>query len=127
MGSPFRVGRFLVSCPVEELAGGAAAVALLQELAPFYTDDVIGRILMPLQQGRSSFSMRTFHWLVSNYAKKRRIILLGAASRSSRCASFAPTGTKGSSGGINIYESYRQMVLQFGVRLFDVFQRGVRI
>ncbi len=83
----------------------------LQNLHRWFTDDVIARVLMPLARQDDRLSLRALDWLVTNYAKKKNIVLASAVGQPP----------------LNIYREYRSMLTFWRRKYFDPFRRHQRI
>ena len=83
---------------------------ILVRLLPFYTEDHITSILIPVVSQSSQISLRSLDWLVTNFAKKHNIVC------------HAKNGSL-----FNIYHSYKISLTHFRRRNFDPFRRRQRI
>lgn len=83
----------------------------LRNLHRWFTDDVIARVLLPLARQDDRLSLRALDWLVTNYAKKKNIVLASAVGQPP----------------LNIYREYRSMLTFWRRKYFDPFRRHQRI
>ena len=82
----------------------------LQEISPYFTEERMEKVIVPIISVASLLSLRTLDWLVINYAR-RFSITLQTRSRPE----------------LIIYNSYRDELAHWGRPLFDAFRRGRRI
>jgi hypothetical protein len=101
------VGRFFT---VKALK--SKALLRLQSLEPWYTDKIIQVLLLPLSNQQDSVSLRALDWLVTNYAKKKNILL---------------SDPRGCRAPINIYADYLSLESYWKRPLFDVCRRYQRV
>ena len=100
----FRIGAFLA----ENLS--PRQISILKSLEPFFTNEIITTILIPLICQTSNISLRALDWLVTNYSKKYNIIC------------------KTKDGKLfNIYHGYKLALSHYRRKNFDPFRRRVRI
>ena len=85
-------------------------ISILNKLTPFYTEEIIQKMLLPLINQSSNISLRSLDWLVTNYAKKHNIV----------CATH-------SNELFNIYHGYKIALAHYRRRNFDPFRRRQRI
>ena len=84
--------------------------SILHKLLPFYTDEHISQIIVPMVTQKSNISLRCLDWLVTNFSKKHNIVC------------NAQDGAL-----FNIYHSYKTSLTHFRRRHFDPFRRRQRI
>ena len=83
--------------------------ARLRMILPFFQDDVLDRLVVPLVTSQALVSLRLIDWFVINYSRKHRI----AISPSRHL--------------LGVYESYRTWLHRWRRDLFDAVRRGVRV
>lgn len=80
-------------------------LARLESLMAFYTEDIIGSVLVPVTTGEVDASLRLLDWFVINYSRRRKLHI----------------------DQTNIYQSYRNWRRFWRQDLFDICRRGTRI
>ena len=98
-------GHFLVPSDLEKVQR-----LRLFELMPFWTQEALKRILLPIILQQSPISRRNMNWLVTNYSKKYSStqIVMGPQNRLLL---------------VNIHEQYNSWQAVYKRRLFDMFNR----
>jgi len=92
----------------------ARAEQRLREVAPFYTDEIMMSLLVPVITQNFDVSLRALDWFAVNFTKKHKIVCkvnLG----------------NGRSDVINIFSHYRDQLRHWRRRMFDPFRRRERI
>ncbi len=85
-------------------------LSIMKRILPFYTNNIIKEVLVPLVHQECGISLRALDWLVTNYSKKWNIVC------------------KGKGGALfNIYHGYKVALSHFRRRNFDPFRRRNRI
>jgi hypothetical protein len=82
----------------------------LRALLPFFTQERIEKMVVPIISVTSKISLRALDWLVINYSKKHKVVLVNPQSHI-----------------INVYDDYRAWLHHWKRPLFDAFRRGPRI
>lgn len=82
----------------------------LLEIMPFWTQERLSRVLLPILLQQSPISRRNMNWLVTNYAKKH----------SSGLFVMGPSGRQRY---VNIHENYNSWQTVYKRELFDMFNR----
>lgn len=82
----------------------------LRQIHAFYTDDLVRKVLIPICNQAFIVSLRAIDWLVTNYAKRYRVVI--------KIPGSLP---------ISIYSSYRDTLKFFKRKCFDTFRRRERI
>ena len=82
----------------------------LRQIQAFYTDELVKTVLIPICKQTFVVSLRAIDWLVTNYAKRYRVVI--------KVPSSLP---------ISIYSSYRDTLKFFKRKCFDTFRRRERI
>lgn len=85
--------------------------ARVRALGPFFTDERVEKTLIPIVSVTSRISLRALDWLVINYSKKHKMVLV--------------TGT--SNRIVNVYDTYRSWLWFWRRSMFDAFRRGPRV
>jgi len=86
----------------------------LAEIAPFYTDDTVLALLVPVIEQTYDVSLRALDWAVVNWSKKHRIV----------CK--VDTG-QGKVDVVNIFSVYKDVLHRWRRRMFDPFRRRERV
>jgi len=86
----------------------------LAEIAPFYTDEVVMELLVPIIDQTYDVSLRALDWAVVNWSKKHRIV----------CK--VDTGN-GRMDVVNIFSVYKDVLRRWRRRMFDPFRRRERV
>lgn len=84
--------------------------ARLVALLGHFTSERLRKIVLPLTSSQSPLSLRTLDWLVINYARRKKLILLTRAGHL-----------------VDVYEEYRTALRYWQRSMFDAFRRGPRI
>lgn len=85
--------------------------AILSRLTAVYTDEMLETVLRPvLEQHEGWPSIRVIDWLLTNFAKSRRIVC-----------------TQLNGDRIHVYNEYKNMLAHFRRRNFDAFRRRLRV
>jgi hypothetical protein len=94
-----------------------AQVERLEALGPFYTDEILERILVPFISGDDAcpVSKRTIKWLVGNHAKADNTVYY-----------YPVLGTPGLT-TVKVYEMYDMESNKWGRNLFSPFRRGIKV
>ena len=82
---------------------------ILEKLSPFYTEERIRSVLLPLIHRTDSVSLRALEWVCTNYSKKHNIVC------------------DAKEGVFNIHDGYTLSLSHFRRRNFDPFRRRERI
>jgi len=82
----------------------------LRALLPFFTRERIAKMVVPIISVTSKISLRALDWLVINYSKKHKVVLVNTHSHI-----------------VNVYDDYRAWLHHWKRPLFDAFRRGTRI
>ena len=85
-------------------------VTILRNIYPYFTDEVISRIVMPLVQQDCGISLRALDWLVTNYSKKWNLVCTNKVGNI-----------------FNIHHGYKVALSHYRRRNFDPFRRRNRI
>jgi len=108
---------------VESSAGGASATTqwisskhdlLMDSLTKFFKVQENIRAMLPIVQGKSPISLRILDWFVTNYCKKRNIVL-------------DVTNEAGETRRLMIYLDYKSQLKAYSKKQFDPFCRRERI
>jgi hypothetical protein len=86
----------------------------LAEMAAYYTDSVVKRLLIPIVTQDFVVSLRLVDWFVTNYTKRHRIL-------------FSRIDESGAQQLANIYDLYKDYLKIWRRKLFDPFRRKSRI
>lgn len=86
----------------------------LGEISPFYTDEMILELLVPVIEQTYDVSLRALDWTVVNWSKKHRIV----------CK--VDTG-QGKIDVVNIFNIYKDVLKRWRRRMFDPFRRRDRV
>ena len=84
-------------------------VQRLQEIAAFYDDHTVHRLLVPVAKAEFDVSLRLLDYCCTNYAKKTRVVIC-----ENRMA-------------VHLYWLYKDWLRQYRRRTFDPFRRRERI
>ena len=111
-----RIGRFYFP---NTKAMTARHCQRLNELIPFFTEERLATVLIPILRMESPVSLRALDWLVTNYAKKHGLAWPLTIS----------SGNESLSGErmFSVFNEYKTWLRTWRRRLFDPFQRRVRI
>jgi hypothetical protein len=86
----------------------------LGEIAPFYSDEMVLSLLVPVIDQTYDVSLRALDWAVVNWSKKHRIV----------CK--VDTGA-GHVDVVNIFSVYKDVLRRWRRRMFDPFRRRERV
>lgn len=85
---------------------------ILERLVPFYTEEIIDTVLRPVIEQHTGWpSIRVIDWLLTNFAKSRRVV----------CTH--PNGNE----RLNVFLAYKAQLSFFRRRNFDAFRRRLRV
>jgi hypothetical protein len=102
-----RVGRFRIDFEMTAMQRG-----IVERLEGFYTDEVVEGVLRPvLEQHEGWPSIRIIDWMLTNFAKSRRVV----------CTKLT-TGEP-----VNVFMAYKTQLAFFRRRNFDAFRRRLRV
>lgn len=76
----------------------------------FLTPEIMEHVVVPLVAGHALLSLRAIDWLIINYSKKFKMVLV-----------------KKNGHILNVYDSYRDWLSYWKRSLFDAFRRGPRL
>ena len=79
-------------------------------LLPFFSAERLQKMVIPIISVASKISLRALDWLVINYSKKHKVVLVNHTSHL-----------------VNVYDDYRAWLKFWKRTLFDAFRRGARI
>ena len=82
----------------------------LTALLTFYSKERLAKMFVPIISVTSKISLRALDWLVINYSKKHKVVLVNQHSNI-----------------VNVYDDYRAWLKYWKRPLFDAFRRGPRI
>ena len=102
-----QVGRFWSITPLHE-----KPLRRLRQIDDWFTDARIAQLVMPLTRQDDRLSLRALDWLVTNFSKKKNIVLTNETLQ-------GPP--------INIHDAYRSMLAFWRRKNFDPFRRHQRI
>jgi hypothetical protein len=85
----------------------------LGEIAPFYTDEVVLALLVPVIEQTYDVSLRAIDWTVVNFCKRHRII--------------CKVEGQGKVDVVNIFSVYKDVLRRWRRRMFDPFRRRERV
>lgn len=85
----------------------------LRDMLPYYTEDKIRNLLLPIITQKDTLSLRVLDWLVTNYAKKHNIVY--------------KYKVEGETLMLNVYSEYKSWLRNYRRRNFDPFRRRSRI
>lgn len=84
--------------------------ARLKALLPFFTDERMRNIIIPIISVNSRMSLRALDWFIINYSKKHKISLIRKTAHV-----------------FHVYNNYRDWLKYWKRDRFDAFRRGPRI
>ena len=90
----------------------------LRELVSYFTDERVETVLMPILTMQSAVSLRALDWLVTNYAKKHALAWPLAVGKGDALTTQRM---------FSVFNEYRTWLRTWRRRLFDPFQRRVRV
>ena len=82
----------------------------LTELTPFFTEDRLRNIVVPLTTASSGISLRVLDWFVINFSKRKQISIVSPEKLL-----------------VDVYMSYREWLRQWRRGLYDAFRRSERL
>ncbi len=85
----------------------------LAEIAPYYTDEVVLQLLVPVIDQTYDVSLRALDWAVVNWSKKHRVLCRVAPDDRADV--------------INLFSVYKDTLRCWSRRMFDPFRRRERI
>ncbi len=85
----------------------------LEQISPFYDDEKVEKLLLPVVLQEYDISLRALDWFVVNYCKRKRIVA-------------QTTGPQGRE-AINIFKEYKDSLRHWRRRNFDPFRRRERV
>jgi hypothetical protein len=100
-----QIGRFWATAKL-----GLRQCNRLKALLPFFTNERMESIVIPIISVNSRISLRALDWFVINYSKKHKIALVGEKAHV-----------------FNVYNDYRAWLRYWRRDLFDAFRRGPRV
>ena len=111
-----RIGRFYF---LDTKAMTARHRQRLNELVPYFTEERLNAVLIPILRMESPVSLRALDWLVTNYAKKHGLAWPLKISTANDSLS--------SERMFSVFNEYKTWLRTWRRRLFDPFQRRIRI
>ena len=86
----------------------------LLEIAPYFTDDVLKEVLVPVATQTFDVSLRVLDYTCTNYAKKTRVVT-------------EMTTAGGAAGPVHLFSLYKDWLRHYRRKTFDPFRRRERI